>query len=202
MKNPTKKQRDIIERVASCGWDVVSGAEVTSATKSPYLHVEVDWEAGDPEHGDMCRVARLTDEGAAWYQQETGMSLVQDPDGSWVMGEKEMEVSPTQILINVLRDMGPPQGEASKEQCFGSLAKFYGDLTQLTAEEAREFPSAAPGWVLFRTPAGRIEAWRKGSALYETTPRHTIERTWEIFTRSTGISRETVAQLRAVVERT
>lgn len=83
MKQPTTKQREIMDRVASCGWDVVHGAEVRSAECSPYLHVEVDWEAGDPEHGEVVKVARLTDEGAAWYKKVTGAQLQREEDGSW-----------------------------------------------------------------------------------------------------------------------
>jgi len=80
------------------------------------------------------------------------------------------------------------------------LAQFYDELTQLTVEEAQKFPPAAPGWILFRTPAGRIQAWRKGSAIDDGAPLKTIEHTWKNFTRSTGISQETVAQMRAVAE--
>lgn len=86
MKKPTPTQLKIIERVAACGWDVVSKNEISSAERSSYLHVQVDHEAGDPEQGDVRKVARLTNEGAAWYKQQ-GKRLDKQADGSWVLSK-------------------------------------------------------------------------------------------------------------------
>lgn len=82
-KKPTKKQCELLVRLASHGWDVVYGHEVRFANASSLLHCEIDWEAGDPEHGDLRKVARLTEEGAAFIEQETGQTLTKMPDGSW-----------------------------------------------------------------------------------------------------------------------
>lgn len=84
MKRPTELQLSVMQRVATSGWDNVDGAERTSARRRPdLLYVEIDWEAGDPEHGDRRYVARLTDEGAQYLQREFKMRLERDDDGSW-----------------------------------------------------------------------------------------------------------------------
>lgn len=87
MKKPTPTQFDIIARVAACGWDTLSKNEIRTAERSPYLHVEIDHEAGDPEHGDIRKVARLTDEGAAWYAGAHKKRLDKEADGSWVLSK-------------------------------------------------------------------------------------------------------------------
>lgn len=85
MKRPTKLQLSIMQRVASCGWDLVGGGERTSARGRPdLLYVELDWEAGDPEHGDLRYVARLTDEGAAYLKRELKAKLERQDDGSFL----------------------------------------------------------------------------------------------------------------------
>lgn len=76
----TKRIQNLIDRLASVGWDVISHSERLALGKEPrkLVHIERDDEAEDGRW-----IARLTDAGAEEYKQRTGIQLTRDSDESW-----------------------------------------------------------------------------------------------------------------------
>jgi len=82
----TNKQIDFMKEVAEYGSRWVGGASLATARALAPL-VRVDDVPPHDQVPDIAHVARLTDEGAELLGERTGLSLIGDEDGNWVLLE-------------------------------------------------------------------------------------------------------------------